>query len=100
MCFVSHFVSTPICTLILKNSQFSRRQFLFQSMELGTVVFDTKCSCATKVLLTMSQAVYLFFLQVYKKMEEHEHTNDFVTATFACDLYKMKMLIALGKRMW
>jgi len=32
-------------------------------------------------------------------MEEHEHTNDFVTATFACDLYKMKMLIALGKRL-
>lgn len=30
-------------------------------------------------------------------MEEHEHTNHFVTATFACDLYKMKMLIALGK---
>ena len=38
-------------------------------------------------------------MQVYKKMEEHEHTNDFVVATFACDLYKMKMLIALGKRM-
>jgi len=36
-------------------------------------------------------------LQVFKKLEEYEHTNDFVTATFACDLYKMKMLIALGK---
>ena len=53
-----------------------------------------------KSIVKAAQAVYiLFFLQVYKKMEEHEHTNDFVTATFACDLYKMKMLIALGKRM-
>jgi len=31
-------------------------------------------------------------------MESHEHTNEFVIATFSCDLYKMKMLIALGKR--
>ncbi|KAF6023264.1 hypothetical protein EB796_018421 [Bugula neritina] len=39
------------------------------------------------------------FTEVFKKLEEYEHTNDFVTATFACDLYKMKMLIALGKRL-
>ncbi|XP_067942160.1 uncharacterized protein [Watersipora subatra] len=39
------------------------------------------------------------YMEVHKKLEEHEHTNDFVIATFACDLYKMKMLVALGKRL-
>lgn len=32
-------------------------------------------------------------------LESYEHTNEFVCATFACDLPTMKLLVSLGKRL-
>ena len=35
--------------------------------------------------------------EIVRLLEEHEHINEFVCATFACDLKKMMDVLSLGK---
>ena len=45
----------------------------------------------------MEVALALKRTEIISLLEEYEHINEFVAATFACDLKGMMNIIALGK---